>query len=188
MTQFSDKLYNRTSYDKGLLIPCYEKDLANEKCTKHPWHISKPQQSASAASWKPLLIHYTLHDPWTMNTHCMIPEQYTCCMIPEQWTWQQQRLKWLHGIFNLQCFRKDQWILYTYCMSDTRFRSYKTIFMLNSAKTIFMLNSADPENFSADIYENANSSWHFHYKQRKFHTCTQLEAARKQLYLSVISY
>ena len=29
-------------------------------------------------------------------------------------------------------------------------------------KTFFMLNSAEYENFSANKYENANNSWHFH--------------------------
>ena len=29
-------------------------------------------------------------------------------------------------------------------------------------KTIFMLNSAEHEIFSANEYENANKSWHFH--------------------------
>ena len=29
-------------------------------------------------------------------------------------------------------------------------------------KLFFMRNSAEPENFSADKYENANNSWHFH--------------------------
>ena len=29
-------------------------------------------------------------------------------------------------------------------------------------KTFFMLNLAEHENFSANKYENANNSWHFH--------------------------
>ena len=29
-------------------------------------------------------------------------------------------------------------------------------------KTFFMLNSAEHEILSANIYENANNSWHFH--------------------------
>ena len=29
-------------------------------------------------------------------------------------------------------------------------------------KLFFMLNSAEYENFSANKYENANNSWHFH--------------------------
>ena len=29
-------------------------------------------------------------------------------------------------------------------------------------KTFFMLNSAEHEIFSANKYENANNSWHFH--------------------------
>ena len=38
-------------------------------------------------------------------------------------------------------------------------------------KTFFMLNSAENEISSADKYENANLSWHFHiHKHRKFHT------------------
>ena len=37
-------------------------------------------------------------------------------------------------------------------------------------KLFFMLNSDEHEIFSANKYENANNSWHFHiYKQRKFH-------------------
>ena len=31
-----------------------------------------------------------------------------------------------------------------------------------SYKTFFMLNSAEHEIFSANKYENANNSWHFH--------------------------
>ena len=56
-------------------------------------------------------------------------------------------------------------------------RGYKKIFMLNSAEheivllinlrflTIansFLLYIAEHENFSANKYENANNSWHFH--------------------------
>ena len=45
-------------------------------------------------------------------------------------------------------------------------------------KTFFMLDSAKHEIFSANKYENANNSWHFHiYKQRNFHA--QLGLARK---------
>ena len=52
-------------------------------------------------------------------------------------------------------------------------------------KHFFMLNSAEHEIFSANKYENANKSWHFHiYKQRKFHS--QLCIARKTLQLLVI--
>ena len=48
-----------------------------------------------------------------------------------------------------------------------------------------MLNSAEHENFSANKYENANKSWHFHiYKQKNFHA--QLYLARKNLELLVI--
>ena len=48
-----------------------------------------------------------------------------------------------------------------------------------------MLNSAEHEIFSANKYENANSSWHFHiYQQRNFHA--QLCLARKNLQLLVI--
>ena len=48
-----------------------------------------------------------------------------------------------------------------------------------------MLNSAEHENFFADKYENANSSWHFHiYQQRHFHA--QQYLARKNLELLVI--
>ena len=37
-------------------------------------------------------------------------------------------------------------------------------------KTFFMLSSAEHEIFSANKYENAKNSWHFHiYLQRKFH-------------------
>ena len=37
-------------------------------------------------------------------------------------------------------------------------------------KTFSMLNSAEHEIFSANKYENANNSWHFHiYKQGNFH-------------------
>ena len=53
-------------------------------------------------------------------------------------------------------------------------------------KSIFMLNSAEHGIFSANKYENANSSWHFHiYKQRKSHA--KLCLARKNSQLSVIS-
>ena len=48
-----------------------------------------------------------------------------------------------------------------------------------------MLNSAEHEIFSANEYENANNSWHFHiYLQRNFHA--QLCLARKNLQLLVI--
>ena len=33
---------------------------------------------------------------------------------------------------------------------------------LQGYKKIFMLNSAEHETFSANKYENANNSWHFH--------------------------
>ena len=47
-------------------------------------------------------------------------------------------------------------------------------------KTLFMLNSAEHEIFSANKYENANSSWHFHiHLQRKFQV--QLCLASKNL-------
>ena len=43
-----------------------------------------------------------------------------------------------------------------------------------------MHNAAEHEIFSANKYENANSSWHFHiYQQRNFHV--QLCLARKTL-------
>ena len=49
----------------------------------------------------------------------------------------------------------------------------------------FMLNSAEHGIFSANKYENANNSWHFHiYKQRKFHG--QLCLAKMTLQLLVI--
>ena len=48
-----------------------------------------------------------------------------------------------------------------------------------------MLNSAEHEIFSANKYENANNSWHFHiYEQRNFHA--QLCLARKNLHLLLI--
>ena len=48
-----------------------------------------------------------------------------------------------------------------------------------------MLNSAEHEIFSANKYENANNSWHFHiYKQRNFHD--QLCLTKKNLQLLVI--
>ena len=48
-----------------------------------------------------------------------------------------------------------------------------------------MLNSAEHEIFSANKYENANNSWHFHiYQQRNFHA--QLCLARKKLQMLVI--
>ena len=48
-----------------------------------------------------------------------------------------------------------------------------------------MLNSAEHEIISANKYENANSSWHFHiYSQWNFHA--QLYLARKNLQLLVI--
>ena len=48
-----------------------------------------------------------------------------------------------------------------------------------------MLNSAEHEIFSANKYENANNSWHFHiYQQRNFHA--QLCLARKNLQSLVI--
>ena len=52
-------------------------------------------------------------------------------------------------------------------------------------KTFFKLNSAEHEIFSANKYENANNSWHFHiYHQRKFHA--QLCSVTKNLQLLVI--
>ena len=51
-------------------------------------------------------------------------------------------------------------------------------------KTFFMLNSAEHELFSANKYENANNSWHFHiYLQRNFYA--QLCLARKNLQMSI---
>ena len=51
--------------------------------------------------------------------------------------------------------------------------------------TFFVRSSTENEIFSADKYENANNSWHFHiYKPRNFHT--QLCLARKNLQLSAI--
>ena len=48
-----------------------------------------------------------------------------------------------------------------------------------------MLNSAGHESFTANKYENANNSWHFHfYQQRNFRA--QLYLARKNLKLLVI--
>ena len=45
-------------------------------------------------------------------------------------------------------------------------------------KLFYMLNSAEYEIFSANEYENANNSWHFHiYLQNIFHA--QLCLARK---------
>ena len=41
----------------------------------------------------------------------------------------------------------------SYLVFDSRPRGYKTFFMLNSA---------EHENVSANKYENANLSWHFH--------------------------
>ena len=53
----------------------------------------------------------------------------------------------------------------------------KLLTILNS----FLLNIAEHENFSANKYENANLSWHFHiYWQRKFHA--QLSWAWKKFY------
>ena len=44
-------------------------------------------------------------------------------------------------------------------LDENQARSYKT----------FMLNSAEHEMFSANKYENANNSWHFHiYQQRNY--------------------
>ena len=38
-----------------------------------------------------------------------------------------------------------------------------------SITTVFLLSLAECEIFSADKYENANNSWHFHiYQQKKF--------------------
>ena len=52
-------------------------------------------------------------------------------------------------------------------------------------KTSFMLNSVVHEIFSANKYENANNSWHFHInKQKNFHA--QLCLVRKNLQLLVI--
>ena len=52
-------------------------------------------------------------------------------------------------------------------------------------KTFFILNSAMHVIFSANKYENANNSWHFHiYQQRNFHA--QLCLARKKMQLLVI--
>ena len=46
-------------------------------------------------------------------------------------------------------------------------------------KTLFVLNSAEHEIYSANGYENANNSWHFHiYQHRDFHA--QLCLARKK--------
>ena len=48
-----------------------------------------------------------------------------------------------------------------------------------------MLSQAEHEIFSANKYENANNSWHFHiYKQGNFHA--ELCLARKNLQLLVI--
>ena len=42
-------------------------------------------------------------------------------------------------------------------------RVRNTVFVLvGGYKTFFMLNSAEHEIFSANKYENANNSWHFH--------------------------
>ena len=52
-------------------------------------------------------------------------------------------------------------------------------------KTFFMLYSAEHEIFSANQYENAKQSWHFHiYQKRNFHA--KLHLARKNLQLLVI--
>ena len=52
-------------------------------------------------------------------------------------------------------------------------------------KLFFMLDSAEHEIFSANKYENANNSWHFHiYLQRYFHA--QICVTRNNLQLLVI--
>ena len=62
-------------------------------------------------------------------------------------------------------------------MIKTRPRGYKTFF--------FILNSVEHEIFSANKYENANNSWHFHiYEQRNVHA--QLCLVTKILQLLVI--
>ena len=49
-------------------------------------------------------------------------------------------------------------------------------------KTFFMLNSAEHELFSANKYENANNSGHFHiYKQTKFHAYLCLASKNLQM-------
>ena len=48
--------------------------------------------------------------------------------------------------------KQNHWILKNVSM-ESRPRGYKTFFMLNSA---------EHEIFSANKYENANNSWHFH--------------------------
>ena len=54
-------------------------------------------------------------------------------------------------------------------------------------KTFFMLNSAEHEIFSANKYENANNSCHFHiYQQRNLHA--QLCLVRKNLQFVSIKF
>ena len=52
-----------------------------------------------------------------------------------------------------------------------------------------MLNSAEYETFSADKYENAKNSWHFHiYLQRKFHAQLCVARNHKTLQTEKVQY
>ena len=69
-------------------------------------------------------------------------------------------------------------------MDMSEFKAGRVHFRPRGYKTFFKLNSAEREIFSANKYENANNSWHFHiYKQRNFHA--QLYLVRKDLQLLV---
>ena len=52
--------------------------------------------------------------------------------------------------------------MYSEVLGDILQMSHGTNTRALGYKTFFMLNSAEHENFSANKYENANNSWHFH--------------------------
>ena len=64
---------------------------------------------------------------------------------------------------------------------DVRPRGYKT--------SLFKLNSAEPENFTANKYENANNSWHFHiYKHRNLLAQLWLRSKKKMQLLNNLRF